>query len=223
MVSLHGSLFLLTRIYPCPELLLWGSTKANSCEMSQSVRGETVSSTPLNDLGCWPKSGFLWISHPSPHKNYKITRLITDVFIKCPSFSLGVLQIHPFCWTLNLWKDIWTSLWTPKPTKNTWENLGRSTGKKISVLQKDTGAEEFSIKHLSVGRIINLSKHHPVKVIHGQDSHIWRIGGYQRSSSFTLKDCPGWDSRQKTELKPSEWISFLRFAGRFPKSLGVNP
>ena len=27
-----------------------GSTKANSCEMSQSVRGETVSSTPLSDL-----------------------------------------------------------------------------------------------------------------------------------------------------------------------------
>jgi hypothetical protein len=38
-----------------------GSTKANSCEMSQSVRGETVSSTPLSDLSepCVPGMGIL--------------------------------------------------------------------------------------------------------------------------------------------------------------------
>lgn len=138
-----------------------------------------------------------------------------------------------FCWTLNLWKDIWMSLWTPKPTIYTHGKFwGRSTGKKISVLQKDTSAWNL-IKHLSVGCIyqfINLSEHHPPKVM---AARILTFGS-RRIPTFIfvspshvvhprLPDSPGWESRQKTELKPSEWISFLRFAARFQKVSGGEP
>lgn len=156
MVSLHGRLFLVTRIYPCPELLLWGSTKANSCEMSQSVRGETVSSTPLNDLGqnpwnhekgCWPKSGFLWISHPSPHKNYKVTKMkytcIHQISIFQPGCSTDSLILIHFAehWISG---KIFGWVFGPLSQQKTHGKFGQIHRSKKSASSKiDTSAEEF--------------------------------------------------------------------------------